>query len=174
MLKYFLTIGPVAGLAAIFAIIAGHALGEGTFFASVTFGYLTMLVALSTIFVAMKRYRDREQGGVLKFLQGAGLGIGISVLAGFSYVAVWEGYLAATDYAFIEEYSEGLMESAREEGKSEAELAELQVQIDGVKANYGNPLFRLFISFIEIFPVGVLVSLVSAGILRRTNVLSAQ
>ncbi len=42
------------------------------------------------------------------------------------------------------------------------------------KAQYANPLFRLPMTFIEIFPVGVLVSLISAAILRNPRVLPAR
>ena len=58
------------------------------------FGYVTMLVALSAVFVAIKRYRDRELGGVIGFWRALGLGLGISVVAGLIYVFAWELSLA--------------------------------------------------------------------------------
>jgi len=62
--------------------------------ASLWFGYLTMLLALSTIFFGVKRYRDTEGGGVIKFVPALMLGLGIAVVASFIYVMVWEVYLA--------------------------------------------------------------------------------
>ena len=39
------------------------------------------------------------------------------------------------------------------------------------KTMYANPLLRLPMTFVEIFPVGVLVSLVTAGLLRNSRFL---
>lgn len=42
------------------------------------------------------------------------------------------------------------------------------------KVQYANPLFRLPMVFAEIFPVGVLVSLISAALLRNRRFLPAR
>ena len=67
-MKYALTYGLLSGFVIIVTMIAGIALsGSGSFFSSEWFGYLVMLVALTFIFVGVKRYRDVERGGVIKF-----------------------------------------------------------------------------------------------------------
>src|SRR3954470_14098116 len=72
-------------------------------------GYTIMLVALSTIFVAVKRYRDRELGGVIRFWPALGLGLGISVVAGIIYVLAWELSLAITHIDFAAAYADTLI-----------------------------------------------------------------
>src|ERR1700712_296505 len=64
-------------------------------------GYTIMLVALSTIFVAIKRYRDLDRGGVVGFWRALGLGVGISAVAGVIYVIAWETsvWIAHLDFA---------------------------------------------------------------------------
>ncbi len=62
-------------------------------------GYLTMIVALSVIFLAVKRYRDQELGGVIRFGTAFMLGLGIAAVASLAYVLLWEVYLSETDYA---------------------------------------------------------------------------
>jgi hypothetical protein len=57
-------------------------------------GYLIMLIALSTVFLAIKRQRDADLGGVITFWPAFGLGLGISVVAGVFYVLAWEAALA--------------------------------------------------------------------------------
>jgi hypothetical protein len=42
------------------------------------------------------------------------------------------------------------------------------------RQQYANPLFRLPVTFIEIFPVGLVVSLISAALLRNSRFLPAQ
>ncbi|MEL6360281.1 MAG: DUF4199 domain-containing protein [Pseudomonadota bacterium] len=166
MLRYILTFGPIAGAIVIGVIIIGTSLADGGH-TSQTFGYLTMLIALSSIFVAVKQFRDRNQGGVISFWKALQLGLGIAAVAGIVYTIGWETYLAVSGVDFIGEYANSLIEKKTASGASEAEIAKLTAQIEQVKENYKNPFFRLGITFSEIFPVGALVSLVSGGILRN-------
>ena len=137
-------------------------------------GYLTMLVALSTVFVAIKRQRDVGNGGVIRFWPAFGLGLGISVVAGLFYVLAWEAALAVTHMDFAAEYARAVL--AREEagGASPEVLARITTEMDKFKVQYANPLYRLPMTFAEIFPVGVLVSLVSAALLRNSRFMSAR
>jgi hypothetical protein len=67
-------------------------------------GYSIMLVALSMIFFGVKSYRDKELGGVIRFLPAFMMGLGISVVAGVIYVLVWEVYMAFTHYTFMDAF----------------------------------------------------------------------
>ncbi|MBC7987812.1 MAG: DUF4199 domain-containing protein [Sphingomonadaceae bacterium] len=173
-MRYALIYGSLSGLAVLGAILAGLTLsGRDGFFTSEWFGYLVMLVALSLIFVGIKRYRDVEQGGVIRFLPAFGLGLGIAAVAGLAYVIAWEVYLAATDYAFMDQYIASIAEARRAEGASEAAIAAEVASWEGMRQNYANPLFRIPITFAEIFPVGLIVALVSAALLRNPRLLPA-
>ena len=79
-----------------------------------------MLVALTFIFVGVKRYRDVERGGVIKFGAAFAMGLGIAAAAGVAYVAVWEVYLAMTDYKFMDEYIAGIVRARQAAGVSAA------------------------------------------------------
>jgi hypothetical protein len=138
------------------------------------FGYATMLIALSAVFVGIKRYRDRELGGVIGFWPALGLGLGISVVAGIIYVLAWELSLAITHTDFASAYANTLIAEKRAAGLSGDALAKLTAEMDVFKTQYANPLYRMAMTFSEIFPVGVLVSLISAGLLRNRRFLSAQ
>ncbi len=174
MKKYILIYGTIAGLVVICSMVLGIVAsgGEGLT-AGKIFGYMIMLVALSLIFVAIKQYRDKELGGVIRFIQGALLGLGISAVAGVAYVIVWEIYLSVTDYAFINDYTAAILEQAKAGGISDADYADKVAATDAMKASYANPIKRIPMTFLEIFPVGLLVTLVSAGILRNSKVLPA-
>ncbi len=137
-------------------------------------GYAIMLVALSLVFVGVKRHRDRALGGVIKFAPALLMGLAISAVAAVVYVIGWEVALAATDFAFMDAYASAAIEAARAKGLSPAEVEALAVQMESFKAQYANPLFRAPITFIEIFPVGVLVSLISAALLRNARFLPAR
>jgi len=168
MRKYILIYGIVAGLIVICSMILGIVLsgGEG-FGASEAIGFLIMFIALSMIFIAIKKYRDQDQGGVLRFRQGLMMGLGIAAIAGVMYVAVWEIYLNMSDYAFINDYAAKIIEAKQSAGASAEEMTKVAESMEKMKTQYGNPFFRLPVTFLEIFPVGALIALISAFILRH-------
>lgn len=169
MVKTILPYGLVSGALTIGVGILSLSLSDGQsdhLGALEWLGYLTMIVALSAIFVGVKRYRDVELGGVITFGRAFAVGLGIAVTAGVVYVAVWEVNLAATDHAFIGEYTASLLETKAASGASEAELAAFTTEMEEMRASYANPLFRIPMTFAEIFPVGLLISLIAAAVLR--------
>ena len=141
---------------------------------SMVIGYAGMLIALSAVFVGIKRHRDLDRGGVIGFWPAFGIGLAISFIAGVFYVVAWEAVLAITDMDFMASYSNAVLENARAEGAGEAALAKLAADMEAMKVQYANPLFRMPMTFAEIFPVGVLVSLVSAALLRNPRFLPAR
>lgn len=175
MKNIILVYGAIAGFVAITTIIIGlsHPAAEIVGDHQQILGYLIMLVALSAIFVGIRQYRDQERGGTITFGKGALVGLGISAIAGLVYVLVWEAYLALTNYSFIADYTESIVRQARESGASAAEINATIENMDAMKTQYQNPLFRLPMTFLEIFPVGLVVSLISAGILKNSRVLQA-
>jgi hypothetical protein len=133
-------------------------------------GYCIMLIGLSTIFIAIKRRRDEEQGGVIRFWPALGLGLGISLVAGVVYALCWDAALHIIGIdAFIDKFAGGQLEGLRGDA-----LAKATADMEAFRASYHNPLFRLPMTFVEIFPVGVLVSLVSAGLLCNSRFLPAR
>jgi hypothetical protein len=171
-MKYALVYGLLSGSVIAAVITAALILGpEGTH--SLWFGYSVMLVALSFIFVGVKRYRDVERGGVIKFLPAFGMGLAIAIVAGIAYVCVWEAYLASSGYRFMDEYIAAMIRHRQAEGASAAELARLAAEMEPMRASYANPLFRLPMTFLEVFPVGLLVALISAALLRNPKLLPA-
>ena len=137
-------------------------------------GYTTMLIALSTIFIAIKKRRDTTLGGVIGFWPAFGTGLAISFVAGIFYVASWELAMGVTHMDFAGSYAQAMIDAAKAKGLSGDALAKAVAEAEQFKANYANPLYRLPMTFIEIFPVGVLVSLVSAGLLRNSRFLAAR
>jgi hypothetical protein len=174
-MKYALVYGLLSGFVVAGVIVAGLAVGghDSGIFGTLWFGYLVMLVALTFIFVGVKRYRDVERGGVIKFLPAFFMGLGIAICAGIAYACVWEIYLASTGYHFMDEYAAAIIRHRQAEGASAAELARVTADMQAARESYANPLFRFPMTFLEIFPVGLLVALVSAALLRNPRLLPA-
>jgi Protein of unknown function (DUF4199) len=176
MLRKILSYGSVAGLIAgggLFGITVAMN-GHPPLAYGLAIGYLTMLVALSTVFAAIKRRRDADLGGVIRFWPAFALGLGISLVAGIFYVVAWEAAVAVTHLDFATGYAKEVIAEQQAKGVSGAALAKLTADMEQFKIQYANPLYRLPMTFAEIFPVGVLVSLVSAGLLRNSRFLPAR
>jgi hypothetical protein len=175
MFRKILSYGAVAGLIAGISLSAVVVAGQGhEVHYGMLIGYATMLVALSTVFVAIKRHRDVDLGGVIGFWPALGLGLGISFVAGLFYVLAWETTVWFLHLDFANGYAKTLIEQKKASGVTGAALAKFTAEMEQFKLHYANPLYRLPMTFIEIFPVGVLVSLVSAGLLRFSSFLPAQ
>ncbi|MBP2160139.1 MULTISPECIES: DUF4199 domain-containing protein [Asticcacaulis] len=176
MLKKILSYGAIAGIIVglpmflMTVSLKGHPPAPW----GMVIGYTTMLVALSTVFIAVKRHRDAELGGVIKFWPAFGLGLGISIVAGILYVLTWEAAQAVSGIDFAGDYSRELIEAQKAKGIGGAELARFTAEMEAFRTNYANPLWRLPMTFAEIFPVGILVSLVSAALLRNSRFLPAR
>jgi len=175
MFRTILVYGAISGTIIIATMIAGLALasGEGST-GSQWFGYLTMLVAFSLIFVGIKRYRDNVLGGVIKFWPAFGMGLGIAAVAGVFYVIGWEISLHMTDFAFVETYREGMEKAYRAKDLADDVLAKKLAGLDEMMVNYMNPFFRMPMTFLEPTPVSLVVALVSAALLRNPKVFPAR
>jgi len=157
-----LTYGSIVGLVIITTNCLSLEIGLG----QAWLGFLVMFIAFGTIFVAIRQYRDDTLGGVMRFSSGFLLGLCISAVASVVYVVIWELYLFVTDYHFIDDYSNSLITSNQEAAASAAELDAARQNAAEFRAQYANPLVRLPLTFLEIFPVGALIAVVSAISLR--------
>jgi hypothetical protein len=177
MFRTLLLWGTVAGLivgSILFAITVAMADHPPSMGIGMAIGYTSMLIALSAIFVGVKRHRDDALGGVIRFWPAFGMGLGISVVAGVFYVLAWEAALAVTGLDYGAKFAEHLIAQRRAEGASAAELARITAEMKAFSVQYADPLYRMPMTFTEIFPVGVLVSLISAALLRRSSFLPAR
>ncbi len=148
--------------------------GDGNPLGGMLIGYLTMLVALTAVFLGVKHYRDQKLGGVIRFLPAFGVGLGISVVASVLYVAAWEISSAFSSFDFAQWWADYMVESVKAKGGSAADLAQAATEAQEFKEMYANPWFRMPMVFVEMFPVGVLVSLISALLLRNSRFLPAR
>ncbi|NII74032.1 hypothetical protein FHW84_002617 [Dyella sp. SG562] len=176
MLRTILKYGLIAGL-----VVGGFELATFVLFSGMpplkygmVVGYTTMLIALSAVFVGIKRHRDVDRGGVIGFWPALGVGLGISFIAGIFYVAAWEAVQSMMHMDFASSYAQAIIASQKAKGASAEALAKLTTEMEAFKVQYANPMYRLPMTFTEIFPIGVLVSLVSAGLLRNSRFLAVR
>lgn len=137
-------------------------------------GYTTMVVALSMVFFGIKSYRDNHANGSISFGKGFKVGILITIIACVMYGLAWEVSYSQIGDDFMKKMNEKYYADMKAEGATEKELEEAKKQWESFGEMYKNPLFRFgFTVVVEIFPVGLVITLISAGILRRKEILPA-
>jgi len=168
MLRTILKFGVIAGL-----VVGGFEIVTFVVFSGMPplkygmlIGYTTMLIALSSVFVGIKQHRDVDRGGVIGFWPALGVGLGVSFIAGIFYVAAWEAVQAMTHMDFASSYAQAIIASEKAKGASAETLAKLSTDMEAFKVQYANPMYRLPMTFVEIFPVGVPVFARAAGLKR--------
>jgi hypothetical protein len=136
------------------------------------FGYTSMIVALSLIFFGIKSYRDGELGGSISFGKAFQIGLLITLVASVMYVVTWMVYYHTTEAGdtFGQQFLAQYAESLREKGMAEAEIAkEMDSQKKFMEVYDSNPLVMFGITLFEIFPIGLLISVIAGLILRTKN-----
>ena len=139
-------------------------------------GYGSMVVALSMVFFGIKSYRDNHQNGAIKFFKGLQVGMLITLIASLVYAASWEGYLLTTpggQAAFMEKYTVSYINKMKTQGATEAEIEKMTKRFSDMADMYKNPVIRFGMTLLEILPVGIVITLISAAVLRRKQILPA-
>ena len=172
MKKIVITLGTISGLILVIMLALSlffmqNDTGDQVMRYGEIVGYATMIIALSLIYVGIRRYRDGQQAGVITFGKGFQIGITITLIASVIYVVGW---MILSDWLapdFIERYAEMTLKALQEKGASAEEIAEAKATNEQYLVMYQNPLLKAGMTFMEVFPVGLIVTLISAFILKR-------
>jgi predicted ABC-type exoprotein transport system permease subunit len=130
-------------------------------------GYSAMVLAFLMVFFGIRSYRDNVAGGTIGFGKAFQVGMLITLVTCAMYVIAWEITYFNFYPDFLDQYSAHVLDKMRAAGESEAAIQETTAQMATMAKYYDNILFNSAITFMEVFPVGLIVTLVSAGILRR-------
>ena len=169
MRRIVLTFGLIGGAIIAILMVAGFFLRQRIGFdAGEALGYTSMVLAFLMVFFGIRSFRDNVAGGTIGFGRAVTLGLLITLVTSACYVASWEViYYTGMAGDFPEEYTAHALEKARADGASEAEIAEQSAEMARIWELYKNPFVNVALTFMEILPVGIVMTLVSAGILRR-------
>lgn len=163
----------------IFGLIAGIILGSFIFFmtwlgkennnwaGNMFTTYTAMIIAFSFIFVGVKNFRDKYNHGVVGFGKAFLAGLGIAFIGSTLYVIAWliSYYVFLPD--FMEKYANHMIQQARNSGLSQERLTKKIAEINSMREMYKNTVFVVLFTYLEVLPVGILISLITAFILRR-------
>lgn len=175
MKKVVLKFGLIAGAIVSIALLVGIKFmtgpdGKADMDGGAIFGYTSMIVALSLIFFGIRSYRDSELGGEISFGKAFKIGLLITIVASVMYVITWMVYYHTSSMTdeFGEQYNTHLLETMREQGKSEAEISQKIADNEAFMKVYdANPIVMFGVTLLEIFPVGLVITLLSSFILKK-------
>jgi len=130
-------------------------------------GWAGMIAVFALMFVGIKNYRDKYNGGFISFGKAFKTGFYIALLASTIYViaGLMIYYVFMPDW--LDKYIEHVMYCERLKGATAAELNKKAQDMANFKEMYKNPAFVVFMTYMEVLPVGVIVALISAFILKR-------
>ena len=130
-------------------------------------GYAAMIIAFSCIFVGTRNFRDKYNQGMLSFGKAFLIGLGISLIGSTMYVGAWliEYYCFMPD--FMDKYSAALIAKAQHSGLSPDALQKKIESINSMNRMYKNPIVMTLLTYMEVLPVGIVISLITSLILKR-------
>jgi hypothetical protein len=134
-------------------------------------GYTGIVLSFLLVYFGIRSYRDNIGNGQITFTKAFAVGISITLISCIFYVVTWEIIYFNFMPDFMDKYGAHVIEKLRASGASPAAV-EVQVQkLKRFKEMYQNPFFNAAMTFIEPFPIGLAITLISAGVLRKGSAL---
>ncbi len=131
-------------------------------------GFTAMFLAFSLLFPATKSFRDKHNDGVMTFGQGFLLGLGISFIASTIYVITWSVEFHFFFPDFMDKYSARMVEQVKVSGLSPEKISAKLKDLAEQQENYKKPWYFIMATYAEIFPIGIIFSLISSLVFRRS------
>src|SRR5215469_1777656 len=168
MRKTILTFGLISGAVSSLMMIAIVALGDRIGFdKGPVVGYTSIVLSFLLVFFGIRSYRDNIGNGQITFLKAFAVGTSITLISSVCYVVTWEVIYYNFLPDFWDKYGAHLVEKLRTSGASDAAVQARLQQLARYKEMYENPLLNAALTFIDPFPIGLVITLISALVLRR-------
>jgi hypothetical protein len=166
--KTILTFGLISGLISSLMMIATVPfMKRPNFDFGYVLGYTTIVLSLLLVFFGVRSYRDNVGKGHITFGSAFLVGLAITVISCIFYVVTWEVIYYNFMPDFMDKYGAHVLQKMQASGATAAALHEKSEEINRLKVMYKNPLFNVAMTFIEPFPVGLVITLLSAAVLRK-------
>ncbi len=168
MKKVILTFGLISGAISSLMMIAtvpfadriGH---------SYVLGYATIVLSLLLVYFGVRSYRDNVEKGHITFSKAFLVGLAITVISCLFYVATWEVIYFNFMPDFMDKYGAAVIQKMQAAGATAAAIQQKTEELNKLKVMYKNPFFNMALTFIEPFPVGLVITLISAAVLRKKS-----
>jgi len=166
--RTILVFGLISGLISSLLMIASVPLmNRNGFDHGYVLGYTTIVLSLMLTFFGVRSYRDNVGKGQISFGRAFLVGLAITLISCAFYVVTWEVIYYNFMPDFMDKYGAHVLQKMQASGATAAAIQEKSEALNKLKVMYKNPLFNAAMTFIEPFPVGLVITLLSAAILRR-------
>ena len=168
MKKTVLTFGLISGF--IISVLMGGSLlfadktGSGH---SVLLGYTIMVASFLLVYFGIRSYRDNTLSGEISFGRAFACGILITLITTVCYVVMWEILYFNFMPDFMDSYFAAQIQRVQSAGLDSATAAAQVAAIQRSQQLYQNPLINMAYTVMEPLPVGLVITLISAALLRR-------
>ncbi len=168
MKKTILTFGIISGVVSSLMMIATVPfMRRPDFDHGYLLGYTTIVLSLMLTFFGVRSYRDNVGNGHITFGRAFLVGLAITVVSCCFYVATWEVIYYNYMPDFMDRYNASVLHKMQASGAALAALQQKSEELNRLAVMYKNPLFNVAMTFIEPFPVGLVITLLSAAVLRK-------
>lgn len=168
MKKTILTFGLISGAISTLMMVAtvpfAHKIG---FDKALIIGYTNIILSFLLVFFGIRSFRDNVGNGQITFVRGFTVGILITLISCLCYVATWEVLYFKFMPDFMDTYVAHMVEQVKASGATAAQIQKQIEDLNKFKVDYKNPFYNAAMTFIEPFPVGLVITLLSAAVLRR-------
>jgi hypothetical protein len=165
MKKTIITFGLISGAISALMMVATVPFADRIGFdKGLVIGYTSIVLSFLLVFFGIRSYRDNVGNGQITFSKAFAVGISITLISCVCYVLTWEIIYFNFLPDFMDKYGAHLIEKAKASG---ANAAAVQAQVKKYKEMYDNPLLNAAMTFMEPFPIGLVITLISAAVLRR-------
>ena len=169
MKKTILTFGLISG--ALISLMMGLTVPfQDKLGHSYVIGYTTIVLSILLSYFGIRSYRDNVGNGHITFGKAFLVGLSITVISCLCYVVTWEIIYFNFMPDFMDKYGAQVLQKMQASGATAAAIQQKSAELDKLKVMYKNPLFNAAMTFIEPFPVGLLITLISAAVLRKKRV----
>jgi hypothetical protein len=125
-------------------------------------GYAAMVLLFSLILFGVRNYRNKYLEGYISFGKAFKTGFLIALVGSTLYVVIGLFYYYVFVPDFMDVYTDYVLRITPPD-QVKAKAAEMA----NFKEMYKNPLFAILITYAEVLPIGLVVALVSALILKK-------
>jgi len=132
------------------------------------YGYVSIIVSLSFVFLAIKHFRDQKNNGLLSFKEGVIIGILITLFASITFGFYNLIYVEYINPDFMTEYYNYSIEQVSKTLSGE-ELQTKLKQMAEEKELFAKPIMNFSMMFLTVFMIGFIISLISSFILSKKN-----
>jgi len=130
------------------------------------YGYASIIVSLSFVFLGIKHFRDKENNGLLSFGKGVLIGLLITLFASVAFGLYNVIYVEYINPDFMTEYYNNSVEQVNKTLSGQELQAKLK-QLEEEKDLFANPILNFSFMFLTVFIIGLIISLISSLILQR-------